>query len=325
MEGFVVKRLRAVVAACALAACMMVFLAGCSGSSANPPETKDPTVSSPVIGEDGTLRVGVNTDNSPLAGMSTNNDKIIGVDVDIAAAIADELGLKLSIVDVGSDPEGALSDGKVDIVMGIDSSNASSDLWLSDEYLPTGVALFALSSENAGVPTADSTPSVAAQISSKSAWAVTNSFGDSALKSTSNLADGFSQLEAGSVDYVAADAIIGLYAARHEGIDASIVALMADASGYCVGVATTNADLQNTVNETLRTLIDNGTINVIEMKWLGQSLDLSALPKIEATAANEEPAAEESADGTADDATADTVAAAEANDAAADAEGEEAA
>lgn len=316
MEGFVVKRLRAVVAACALAACMMVFLAGCSGSSANPPETKDPTVSSPVIGEDGTLRVGVNTDNSPLAGMSTNNDKIIGVDVDIAAAIADELGLKLSIVDVGSDPEGALSDGKVDIVMGIDSSDASSDLWLSDEYLPTGVALFALSSENAGVPTADSAPSVAAQISSKSAWAVTNSFGDSALKSTSNLADGFSQLEAGSVDYVAADAIIGLYAARHEGIDAS---------GYCVGVATTNADLQNTVNETLRTLIDNGTINVIEMKWLGQSLDLSALPKIEATAANEEPAAEESADGTADDATADTVAAAEANDAAADAEGEEAA
>ena len=89
-----------------------------------------------------TLRVGVNTENPPLAGMGSG--KIIGIDVDIAAALADELGLKLSVVDVGSDPAGALANGTVDVVLGIDDSASDGDFWRSASYLPTGIALFAL-------------------------------------------------------------------------------------------------------------------------------------------------------------------------------------
>ena len=257
-----------------LIAAMALPLAGCSSAGSTPPELKSPTVSSPTIGQDGVLRVGVNTDQSPLAGKG--NDKIIGIDVDIAAAIADELGLKLSIVDVGSDPVTALQENTVDIVMGVDSADSSTDYWLSDEYLPTAIALFA-TQENAPAPTKADAPSIAAQSSSKSAWAVTNEFGADAVKASTNLGDAFNQLSSDGVDYVASDAIIGLYAAHRQGVDAYVVALMSKPAGYCIAASRTNTDLQTVINEALSTLLTNGTADVIESKWLGAPLELDTI------------------------------------------------
>ena len=93
-----------------------------SQQSYTPPE-KSATVSSPTIGKSGTLRVGVNAGSPPLAGSPSSSSKIVGIDVDVAAALADQLGLKLEIVDVGTDPEAALKEGKVDVAMGIGSES----------------------------------------------------------------------------------------------------------------------------------------------------------------------------------------------------------
>lgn len=252
---------------------MMAVLSGCTVGEAYEPATKEAVVSTPTIGEDGVLRVGVNTQNPPLAGTNTN-EKIVGVDVDIAAALADSLGLKLSIVDVGSDPEGALDEGKVDLVMGIDRSDADGDFWLSEAYLPTGIALFSMS-ETASVPTAGDGSTFSAQISSKSAWAVSNEFGDESLSSTTTLVDAFTMLAAGKVDYAASDAIVGSYAAHGEGLDVNVAAMLLAPSGYCVAVASDNAELQKLVVQAVAELENGGVIDVIEMKWLGMTLDLS--------------------------------------------------
>lgn len=266
------KRIAAAIMAGVLAASFALVGTGCSGSNYEP-ELKDPTVTTPTIGQAGTLRVGVDTNKSPLAGKG--NDKIIGIDVDIAAAIADDLGLKLSIVETGSDPQAAIDEGRVDIVMGVDGSETDAGFWLSSEYLPTAIALFA-KSPNEAPPIKGSGEKIAAQVSSKSAWAVTNEYG-SALETATNLGDAFNQLESGKVKYVAADAIIGLYAAHRQGVDASIIALMSKPSGYCVGVALSNTALQSTISDTLKTLTSNGIIDVIEKKWLGASLNLNDL------------------------------------------------
>lgn len=252
---------------------MMAVLSGCTVGEAYEPATKEAVVSTPTIGEDGVLRVGVNTQNPPLAGTNTN-EKIVGVDVDIAAALADSLGLKLSIVDVGSDPEGALDEGKVDLVMGIDRSDADGDFWLSEAYLPTGIALFSMS-ETASVPTAGDGSTFSAQISSKSAWAVSNEFGDESLSSTTTLVDAFTMLAAGRVDYAASDAIVGSYAAHGEGLDVSVAAMLLAPSGYCIAVASDNAELQKLVVQAVADLEKGGIIDVIEMKWLGMTLDLA--------------------------------------------------
>ncbi len=271
-------------------------MAGCAASQ-EPyvPASKGAAVASPVIGENGVLRVGVNTGNPPLAGLGT--EKIIGIDVDIAAAIADELGLKLSVVDVGSDPGSALAEGSVDIVMGIDKAEADGTFWLTDSYLPTAVAVFSTSA-GAGVPVSGDGSTFAAQVSSKSAWAISNEFGLEALQSTASLPDAFAALKAGEVNFAAADAIIGLYAAHEADMQVNIVALLTESSGYAVGVSSVNADLQTAVGQAVSTLSSNGIIDIIEKKWLGTTINLTNVPMTAGTSYAETPETSEDAEGT---------------------------
>ena len=281
------KRLKAAALCCVLAACMVPALTGGSNNKTTyTPETKSPVVASPAIGQDGTLRVGVDAENPPLSGMveSDNTSKIAGLDVDVAAALADELGLKLSIVDVGNDPEGALAEGKVDIVMGIDRSTSDVAFWCSDPYLPTGVVLLSLSAD-APVPTASSGATFAAQVSSRSAWSVMNEFGEESLTSTNNLVEALNALSTGTVQYVATDAVRGISAAKQPHVDVHMIALMQQPGGYCVGVADENSELKTAVADAVATLTGNGVVSVIETKWLGTTLDLSGLPLTEGATA----------------------------------------
>lgn len=274
------KRLKTLATRGFVVACMAALVAcmtGCTSQQTYTPPEATPKLSSPTIAKEGVLRVGVNTGNVPLAGTPQNSTKIVGVAVDVAAALADSLGLKLEVVDVGTDPEGALTEGKVDVVMDVDKSDTSNSSWTSDAYLPTAVALFSAPS-NTAIPTNDSQPKIAAQVSSKSAWAVTNEFDQGTITTTENLKSAFAALESGQVQYVAADAIIGTYAAHNEGDDVKIVALMQQPSGYAAGVLDGNSDLKQAISDALATLEGNGVISVIEKKWLGSALDLSSIP-----------------------------------------------
>ena len=161
--------------------------------------------------------------------------------------------------------------------MDIDSSDAPSGVWVSERYVPTGIALFALSSSQSGLPTANAQSSIAAQLSSTSAWAVSNTYGDSSLKSVASLSDAFSQLSSGSVKYVAADAIIGMYAAHVAGVDVDIVGMLAQPSGYCIAASSTNADLKTAVEGAVDQLTSNGVIGIIEAKWLGKAIDFTGI------------------------------------------------
>lgn len=290
------KRVKAWAVRCVVIACMAalaVCMVACTQETYTP-EEGTPTISSPTIGEDGVLRVGVDSSSTPLAGQSTTSDNIVGIDVDIAAALADELGLKLEIVDVGDDPATALSEGTVDIVLGVSASNTSETYWLSDIYVSTAVALFTLEGSSTDIPANDSSVSIAAQVSSKSAWAVANQYDQSVISTTSNLEDAFTALADGEVSYVASDAIIGTFAAYNTDLDVQIVALMEEASGYCVAVLNTNTDLQSAISEALATISDNGTISIIEKKWLGTELDLSALAVTDTSSTTESESTDES-------------------------------
>lgn len=253
-------------------------MAGCSSGDEYTPELGSPKISSPAIGEDGTLRVGVNTNNSPLSGKS--GDRIIGIDVDIAAALADDLGLKLDVVDVGNNATDAIDKGEVDVVLGVDSTSKHDGYWASSQYLPTGVVLFAPEGNDDPVPTADSDVKIAVQVSSKSAWAVTNTFGQDSLVSASDLAGAFSDLGSGKVDYVASDAIIGMYAANRQNVAVEIAALLDTAGGYCAMCANDNTELQEAIGNALDGLTSNGTIDVIEDKWLSEPVNLNGVPRV---------------------------------------------
>ena len=280
---------------CAIVACACLVLTGCEGQSYTPPD-KEPTVSASALGKAGTLRVGVNSASAPLAGQTASSARIVGIDVDVAAYLADQLGCKVEIIDVGTEPEKALENGTVDIVLGIDASEAETTYWKSETYLGTSVALFGTAAESA-VPTTDSNPQIAAQASSKSSWRVTNLFGDDSLVVQSDLKSAFDALSTGSARYVAADAVIGTYVAFSSGADDKIVALLQDPTGYCAAVSANNTELQGAITSAMNKLVSGGMMSIIEEKWLGTTLNLNAITVVKAPTVETEAPAEEATEG----------------------------
>ena len=278
---------------CVIVACLSLALVGCQ-SQGYKPEGKSQTVSSTALSTPGTLRVGVNAASAPLAGQTSSSSRIVGIDVDAAAFIADQLGCKVEIVDVGNDPSSALADGRVDIVLGVDASNEDASYWRSPSYLQTGVALFGTTSESA-IPTTDSKPKIAAQASSKSSWRVTNLFGDDALVVQSDLKSAFDSLAKGGARYVAADAVIGTYVFHTNDYGVKIIALLQDPSGYCVAVSEKNTELQGAVASAVDKLVKGGVMGIIESKWLGAPVDLTNITVVKAASAESASAASASA------------------------------
>lgn len=262
---------KAVLALCAVFA-MVFALSGCSSDSYTP-SLKESTIDQTALVSEGTLTVGVDASNAPFA--YQQDGKIVGIDVDVAAALADEMGLKLQIVDVGTDPNSALKKGQVDIVMSVKKTDTSVDAWLSDPYLSTATALFA-TDENADLPSTTKSTTIAAQTSSVSANLVINQYGTDYLSSVSDLSTAFSNLESGTVKYVAADAVIGTYLVNQSHYSAKIIGLMQKPTGYCIGVSSSNTALKTEVANGLANISDQGIISVIEQKWLGSALDLDS-------------------------------------------------
>ena len=289
------KRWKIGVLVCAIVACACLVLAGCQPQSYTP-QAKEPTVSASALGQPGTLRVGVNSASAPLAGQTASSARIVGIDVDVAAYLADQLGCKVEIVDVGTEPEKALKNKTVDIVLGVDASDTDTNFWKSETYLDTSVALFGTANESA-IPTTDSKPKIAAQASSKSSWRVTNLFGEDSLVVQGDLKSAFDALSSGSARYVAADAVIGTYVAFSNGDNDKIVALLQDPTGYCAAVDASNTELQGAISSAMNKLVSGGMMSIIEEKWLGTTLNLNSITVVKAPVADNSAAAAAPAEG----------------------------
>lgn len=251
------------------------LLAGCSSGDYTP-EPSEQKIDNSLLHTPGTLRVGVDASNAPYAAESQG--AIVGIDVDVAAALADELGLKLELVDVGSNAEQAFTTDDVDIVMGVGSD--AKNCWISEPYLSSSIVLFA-AEEGAKVPTSTDVFAVAAQAASMSAVEVTNRLGQENLEATADIQTAFDQLKSGSVNYVATDSTIGSYVAHTAGMTIYPVALLADETKYCIGAPDTAAGLQDAISQALKTLSDGGVLALIDQKWLGAQMDFTSLTLIE--------------------------------------------
>lgn len=314
------KRWKIGVLVCAIVACACLVLAGCQPQSYTP-QAKEPTVSASALGQPGTLRVGVNSASAPLAGQTASSARIVGIDVDVAAYLADQLGCKVEIVDVGTEPEKALKNKTVDIVLGVDASDTDTNFWKSETYLDTSVALFGTANESA-IPTTDSKPKIAAQASSKSSWRVTNLFGEDSLVVQGDLKSAFDALSSGSARYVAADAVIGTYVAFSNGDNDKIVALLQDPTGYCAAVDASNTELQGAISSAMNKLVSGGMMSIIEEKWLGTTLNLNSITVVKAPVADNSAAAAAPAEGEGEEGEGGEAAEGEEAPAAAEGEGE---
>lgn len=281
------KRASILVLSLVVALCFALSLAGCASNDYKP-ELKSQTVDDSALNTPGTLRVGVNASNPPYAAEASGS--IVGIDVDTAAALADAMGLKLELVDVGTAADQAFTKDSVDIVMGVTEQNAA--YWLSDPYMTSAIALFSLT-QNAQAPTASGSFKVAAQSSSMSAWEVTDHYGEGCLENTTDPNAAFDALSTGSVNYVAADSTIGEYVVHTSGIEAYPIALLQETTPLHVAVSTNNKALQQAVSQALTSLVNGGVIDVVQGYWLGGKVDISSLKVIPAPAKSEDTQASE--------------------------------
>ncbi len=130
-------------AACAAAVLGMAFMAGCGGEK-EAPKTKSAAQGGLVqqIKEKGQLVVGTASGYPPYEFIdTTKGDKtVIGIDMELAKAVADKLGVKLVIQDMNFQSLlSSLASGKVDLaISGINPTDERrKTMDFSDVYLPT--------------------------------------------------------------------------------------------------------------------------------------------------------------------------------------------
>jgi polar amino acid transport system substrate-binding protein len=256
----------------------------------------DAVIAPPGIASEHTLRVGVDSSHAPFAG-SAGND-IIGIDIDIAAALAEQMGLNLVPVDVkGQDVGALLRAGEIDVAMGI-QPDAAADFSEAQvgPYLVDGPAVFTVGLSDTPQsfdPAQLNGMKVVAQEGSLSAWQVGKDYGDDSLVTYPSLTMVFEELSNGVASYAAADAIVGSFlAVQYENVRCE--GMLSEPKGVYMGVATDKQELATKLTEALRGLRDGGTIQIIVAKWLGP---VSAQTVLSAQAIMVDPAAGTSAEG----------------------------
>lgn len=290
------KKVMASAAAAILCAVSLTALCACSQveSTLGIVSNADPTVelsSSLPVGstiEDGVLTVGVNASKSPYGGTNANGETI-GFDVDVAAALADELGCKVKIVDVASDGKTAVTNGTVDVAMNAQKSGSNKDLNYTSAYINDGASLFCLVKNMPdSVASVDmSKEKVLVQESSSAAYELQDALGVDSVDTVATVQEAFEAIENEEYTYFVADAVVGDYYSRDYSDIVRVDFLSAnDVSPVYMVTASSNQELSSAVNQAVDSMTTNGSLDVVAAKWLGSqsttlmpgALDTESLP-----------------------------------------------
>ena len=265
-------RIIAVMAAVAICA----LVAGCAHTTGSKEVQVEPKVGDDVLIAPGTLTVGVDSTLSPFGGES--DGQVIGVDVDVAAALASDLGLNLQVVDTaGKNAVTMLGNGEIDIAMNISPTQGStSGVAVIGPYLDNGPALF-------GKDVLDNLDAIkgkriGATQGSLAATSVIPYCDPENLAEFPSIAEAFDALDNGQVEYVASDAVAGGYLAltAHEGVVYAIS--LANPSGTYIGVKQDKTALQEAVAESLKNITGNGVLLTVAGKWTGTDSATHIIP-----------------------------------------------
>ncbi len=291
-----------VAAVCAMCCVAAFVLCGCQQLPSRPAAQSSSTVDAGATISSGTLTVGVNASKSPYGGTNSSGE-VVGLDVDMAAALADALGLKVKVVDVADEGAKKLEAKEIDVALGMAKTSGSDTLGMaktsgsdtlaySKAYLNDGSALFMPKDKaKSDVASVDFTnlngQKVLVQSSSAAATEVQEALGLASTSAVATVKDGFDALKAGTSDYFIADAAAGDYYARdYENV--VNVGFLSSVSVRPVYAATLSANsaLTSAVAKAVDTAVSNGTARLFIDKWLGTQgeallpgkTDMSTLP-----------------------------------------------
>jgi ABC-type amino acid transport substrate-binding protein len=253
---------------------LLGLAAGCGGDAAETDAADlESTVEPPVIAEEGILRAGVDKGYPPFA--SEEDGEVVGLDVDAASALSEQLGLRLEIVDVPvSEIATALAEGDVDVALGalpLDQALLA-EASFAGSYLVDGPAFYS-STETTETLSDLRGVSVAVQEASVARWRLVETYGEDAVATYPTLREAFAAVADGEESVVAGDAVVGAYIGRDY---PSVRFVSQFGSGVPLGVAVAPGadELEEAVRTALDELAAEGVLETIRAKWVGDLPEL---------------------------------------------------
>lgn len=258
-----------------------MLLTACGGGNTQPAENtgSDDTQQSETAEntEGGVLRMGTNATFPPYEYMDENNE-VAGIDAEIAAAIADKLGMELDITDMAFESLiPALQAGTIDIVlagMTVDPERAE-QVNFTDTYA-TGVQVVIVPENSDIAPVENEEGAMEVDLTGKTIGVQTGTTGDlyctddygqEFVKQFDNGPLAVAALMNGQVDCVVIDNEPAKnYVAANEGLKILDTAFANE--DYAAAIAKDNTELFEQVNTAIQELKEDGTIQTIIEKYI---------------------------------------------------------
>ena len=246
----------------------LLALAACGKTSGTASTATDGSSALQEIKDSGKLVVGTCADYPPYEWhlVQDGEDQIIGFDIDIAQAIADELGVELEVKDMDFDgliP--ALSTGKIDmIIAGMNpTEERKQSVDFTDIYYTQKDALVIKSEDAENIQSENDLKkaSLATQKATIQETYLLENFPDAALQSVPKWNTAILSLVTGKVDAVLmVETVAKQYVEQNEGLEIAGFDVASTPNESAIAVAKDNKDFLDGVNDILDEMKESGQI-----------------------------------------------------------------
>ncbi len=206
------------------------------------------------------------------------NNELTGFDYDIAAAIADEMGLDLKAETGAFDTliQGLISN-RYDVLIASMTPTEERDkaVDFTDSYYTSGATLFVREDSDCEDPTQMDNPTVgvATGTTYESFLIDEDWVGD--IRTFTSDVTALQDVDTGRLDGAMTDRLVGLYQIEQADRNLRVCGEPLYTEEPAFAVKDGNAGLQQELNDALAAIKDNGTYAEISMKWFGQDISKS--------------------------------------------------
>lgn len=271
------KKMAALAACGALAASLALF--GCSsGQSSEQQGGSEPAAeeASYTLINEGKLTIATSPDFPPFENLE--GEEYVGFDIDLGKAIAEQLGLEAEFTTIQFDGivPAIQAGGQADVgISGItvDPERAESVDFTDPYYIADqSVAVMKggdVTADNAAEALNAEGVIIAVQSGTTGETFAQENFPNATVQPYGNATDCFAAMQAGQANAVCMDMAVVDQMVSDAYTDAEVVLTEATGEEYAVAVSKDNAGLTEAINEAIKALEEDGTIEALTAQWLG--------------------------------------------------------
>lgn len=252
-----------------------IFITGCNDDK----KTSDDGEDKYDLGKEGTFTVGLDDTFAPM-GFRDDKGELVGFDIDLATAVAKEMGLEIKFKPINWDAKDMeLKSKNIDCIWNGMSQTPEREkaMSLSKKYLNNKIILMTQKDDvkvEKAADLANCNIGTQADSSALEMLGKNESYNDFKDKITEykSYDDAILDMKAGRIDVIAIDQVLGEYKNKNMGEAMRSLEYNLGDDFYVIGFRKDGKALTKAVNEAIKTLIDNGEAAKISEKWFGKDI-----------------------------------------------------